>query len=141
MNNNENLIEEDIRKIKRHTFKGIMLGFLAAFVILLSFIIYWMYFEESYLTSKLSPSGENEVVINEYGNDIISGSDTIKIYFKQEGKTRKFKKVDVSSMKFNHESIYNIVWLDENRVSISIVCENTHQSVTYNFSTQILELE
>lgn len=57
---------------------------------------------------KLSPSGKYEVIINEYRGSIIGGSDTIKIYFKQEGKIRQFQKVDGSSMKFNHDSLYNI---------------------------------
>jgi len=138
LNSNENFIEADVKK---KTFKVLIFGFLAGFFILLSYLIYWGYFEESLLTSKLSPSGKSEVVINEYGNSIVGGSDTIKIYFKQDGKTKKIKKVDVSLMGSNHKENYSITWMDENRVSISMVLKNSNQGMQYNFLTRDIEFE
>ena len=117
-NSNENFIEADVKKRIKKTLKMLILGFFVAFFILLSYVVYWGFFEESLLTSKLSPSGKSEVVINEYGNDFVGGSDTIKIYFKQDGITKQTKKVDVSLMESNHRERYNIVWLDENRVVV-----------------------
>jgi len=137
-NSNENFIEVDVKK---KTFKILIFGFFVAFFILLSYVIYWAYFEESLLTSKLSPSGKSEVIINEYGNNIVGGSDTIKIYFKQDGKTKKTKKVDVSLMESNHKEGYRIAWMDENRVSISMGFENSIQGLKYNFSTRDIEFE
>ncbi|GEM_PF-3813329 len=137
-NSNENFIEADVKK---KTFKILIFGFFVAFFILLSYVIYWAYFEESLLTSKLSPSGKSEVIINEYGNNIVGGSDTIKIYFKQDGKTKKTKKVDVSLMESNHKEGYRIAWMDENRVSISMGFENSIQGLKYNFSTRDIEFE
>lgn len=141
MKHYENAIEEEMSATKKQTLKVLMIGLLTSFLILLSYVIYWFFFKESLLTSKSSPSGENEVVINEYGNGIVGGSDTVKIYFKQDGKTRNIKKVDVSLMPSNHKEMYHIVWLDENRVSISILLENASKGLNYNYSTQTLEFQ
>ena len=138
LNINENFFGE-VKKKK--TIKHFSMGVLIVFFILLSYVVYWFYFEESLLTSKLSPSGKSEVVINEYGNRIVGGSETVKIYFKQNGKTQKTRKVDVRLMESNNKELYNIVWVDENRVSISIVFEKSIQGLKYNFSTRDIEFE
>ncbi len=44
----------------------------------------WIYFEESLSISKSSPSGKREVVIHEYENEFVGGSDMVKVYYKQE---------------------------------------------------------
>lgn len=77
------------------TLKVLTFGFL----VLLSYLIYWGYFEENLLIEKKSTSGDKEVIINEYGNDIIIGSPAVKIYFEKDGKTKKTKKIDVDNLK------------------------------------------
>lgn len=73
------------------------------------FFIYWIYFEESLLVESKSPYADKEVTINEVGNWIID-SGTIKVYyFKQVGKTRKIKKIDLDILwESNTKERYNI---------------------------------
>lgn len=112
-----------------------------SFVVLFAYFIYWLYFEENRLLEKVSPSGENSVIINEYGNWPL-GAQTVKIYFKEDGKTKKAKKINLHHLKeSNHAQRYNIVWRDENTVSIAIVFESAVQSVDYNFSSNSLKME
>ncbi|BAK16583.1 hypothetical protein SSIL_2160 [Solibacillus silvestris StLB046] len=49
--NNEKSIQEEIRAVKKQTFK--VLGF--GFLVILFFLIYWIYFEENLLVESKSP--------------------------------------------------------------------------------------
>lgn len=100
----------------------------SSFFGLLLYLIYWIYFEESLSISKSLPSGKREVVIHEYENEIVGGSDMVKVYYKQEGKTRRVQKVNVSLMESNHQGNYHITWMDENRVTIPMVFKKRMKS-------------
>lgn len=52
LNSNENFIVADVKKRIKKTLKMLILGFFVAFFILLSYVVYWGFFEESLLTSK-----------------------------------------------------------------------------------------
>lgn len=136
--NSEKSIQEEIRAVKKQTLK--VLGF--GFMVILFFLIYWIYFEESLLVESKSPDDDKEVIINEVGNWIID-SGTIKIYFKQDGKTRKVKKIDLDiRWEPNTKERYNVTWKDEeNKVSIAIEFEQSAQILEYSFYTNHIEIK
>ncbi|MEK4080203.1 hypothetical protein [Solibacillus sp. FSL K6-1126] len=135
--NNEKSIQEEIRAVKKQTVK--VLGF--GFLVILFFLIYWIYFEENLLVESKSPYADKEVIINKVGN-WITDSGTIKIYFKENGRTRNTKKIELEIFReSNHKGKYNIVWSVDNHVSIAMVFEKFIQSVDYNFSTNDIEIE
>lgn len=79
--NSEKLIQEEIRAVKKQTLK--VLGF--GFLVILFFLIYWIYFEESLLVESKSPDDDKEVIINKVGN-WITDSGTLKFTLrKMEG--------------------------------------------------------
>ncbi|MBD8033335.1 MULTISPECIES: hypothetical protein [Solibacillus] len=136
--NKQKSIEEEIRDIKKQTLKVLTIIFLG----ILSSIIYWIYFEEDLLVESQSPFDDKKVIINEVGNWFIGGSNKIKIYFKEDGRTRNFKRVEVDNFReSNTKERYNIVWIDENRISIAMVFERSTQGLEYNFTTNSIEME
>lgn len=138
MNNENPSIKEEVKKIKVKDRRVLIWGFL----VLLSYLIYWVNFKEEFLIEKKSPSGENEVVINEYGNGILLGSQTVKIYFKEDGKTKKTKKIDVDNfLESNHASRYNIAWRNDNTALISMEFQNSGRKLEYNFSNDTIEID
>ncbi|WP_339199127.1 hypothetical protein MKY27_07520 [Solibacillus sp. FSL R5-0449] len=63
--NSEKLIQGEIRAVKKQTLKVLGIGFM----VILFFLIYWIYFEESFLVvESKSPDVDKEVIINEVGN-------------------------------------------------------------------------
>lgn len=137
LNNNDISAQEEIRKIKKQSLKVWIFWFLA----FLLYLIYWVNFEEDTLVESKSPFGDREVIINEVGNWFLLDSDTIKIYFKEAGRTRNFKKVDVDNFReSNSKERYNIVWRDGGKVSITMVFEKSIQGLDYNFSTNTIEM-
>ncbi|NYF24351.1 hypothetical protein [Sporosarcina sp. JAI121] len=138
MNNEDPSIKEDIKKIKEKDRRVLFWGFL----VLLSYLIYWVNFKEEFLIEKKSPSRENEVIINEYGNGILMGSQTVKIYFKEDGETKKTKKIDIDNdMQSNHASRYNIAWKNDNTALLSMEFENSTRYLEYNFSNNTIEID
>ena len=135
--NNEKSIQEEIRAVKKQTVK--VLGF--GFLVILFFLIYWIYFEENLLVESKSPYADKEVIINEVGNWIID-SGTIKVYFKQDGKTRKIKKIDLDILwESNTNERYNVTWKDEeNKVSIGIFFEQSVQFVEFDYYNNHVEI-
>ncbi|OUZ39027.1 hypothetical protein CBM15_09160 [Solibacillus kalamii] len=75
------------------------------------------------------------------GNWIID-SGTIKVYFKQEGKTRKIKKIDLDILwEPNTKERYNVTWKDEeNKVSIGIFFEQSVQFVEFDYYNNHVEI-
>ncbi|MFL0582822.1 hypothetical protein ACH0B6_09625 [Solibacillus silvestris] len=135
--NNKKSIQEEIRAVKKQTVK--VLGF--GFLVILFFLIYWIYFEESLLVESKSPYADKEVIINKVGNWIID-SGTIKVYFKQDGKTRKIKKIDLDILwESNTKERYNVTWKDEeNKVSIGIFFEQSVQFVEFDYYNNHVEI-
>lgn len=137
LNNKGKTAQEEIKAIKKQAFRVLAFGFLCT----LGIIIYWVYFEESLLVESKSPNEDKEVIINEVGNWLID-SGTIKIYFKQDGKTRKVKKIDLDiRWEPNTKERYNVTWKDEeNKVSIGIEFEQSAQILEYSFYTNRIEI-
>ena len=137
LNNKDKSIEEEIRTVKKQTLRVLAFGFVG----ILLFVIYWIYFEKSLIVESKSPDADREVIINEVGN-WITDSGKIKVYFKENGRTRNIKKIDLDIFReSNHSGKYNIVWSGDDQVSIAMVFEKFIQSVDYNFSTNEIKLE
>lgn len=137
LNNKDKSIEEEIRAVKKQTLRVLAFGFVG----ILLFVIYWIYFEKSLIVESKSPDADREVIINKVGN-WITDSGKIKIYFKENGRTRNIKKIDLDIFReSNHSGKYNIVWSGDDQVSIAMVFEKFIQSVDYNFSTNDIDLK
>lgn len=137
LNNKDKSIEEEIRTVKKQTLRVLAFGFVG----ILLFVIYWIYFEKSLIVESKSPDADREVIINKVGN-WITDSGKIKIYFKENGRTRNIKKIDLDIFReSNHSGKYNIVWSGDDQVSIAMVFEKFIQSVDYNFSTNDIDLK
>ncbi|AOH54559.1 hypothetical protein ABE28_009375 [Peribacillus muralis] len=135
----DNIIKEEIRVTKRKTFKTLIFSLLAVLLVSLSYGIYWIYFEQTFLTGSNSPDGNAEVEIYEYGNGLLRGSEAVKVYFSSDGKTIKTKKIRVDNLKeSNHKERYNATWKNKENVTITMRFEKSTKTISYNFSTDVL---
>jgi hypothetical protein len=108
----------------------------------LAFVIYWGAIKRIPILDEVSPNGTNEVEIVQLGNGFPYISPSIKVYFKENDRVIKTKKINVSNfMESNHQERYNVSWTGENKTSIMMKFEFETKDMNFNFSTKKLNLE
>lgn len=131
-------IEEETKKIKGQTIKGLLKMYSIFFIL----ILYWVFLHPNNLVEKTSPSGEKEVIVKKYGRDLLKGG-FVSIVIKEDGKTKRRKRVRVDNKtESNHSDRYSITWRDdENVVYVSMNFENSGKSLTYDYETSALKID
>lgn len=134
--------EQEIQQIKRNSFRFLLTMFLVFLLLILAFVIYWGGIKRIPILDESSPNGTNEVEIVQLGNGFPYISPSIKVYFKENGRVIKTKKINVSNfMESNHQERYNVSWTGENKTSIMMKFEFKTKDMNFNFSTKKLNLE
>jgi hypothetical protein len=134
--------EEEIQQIKRNSFRFLLRMFLIFFLLILLFSVYWGFIKKVPLLEEASPNGTNEIEIVQLGNGFPYITPSIKVYFKENGRVIKTKKINVSNfMESNHQERYNVSWTGENKTSIMMKFELETKKMNFNFSTKKLDIE
>jgi hypothetical protein len=134
--------EQEIQQIKRNSFRFLLTMFLVFLLLILAFVIYWGAIKRIPILDEVSPNGTNEVEIVQLGNGFPYISPSIKVYFKENDRVKKTKKINVSNfMESNHQNRYNVSWTGENKTSIMMKFEFETKDMNFNFSTKKLNLE